>query len=163
MVNINYNDLDIFRKMFQSYKIGTTFSCFDLLHSGHCLFLEEIRKKCDIMIIGLQTDPTIDRPEKKTPLLSLEEREILVKSNKYIDYYFIYDTEESLLNALKKLNPDVRFLGTDYIDKKFTGCELNIPIVYHDRYIHHYSTTELRNRIYQIETERLKNKKNEIK
>jgi glycerol-3-phosphate cytidylyltransferase len=155
---INYSELNMFRKIFFSSKIGCTFSCFDLLHSGHCLFLEDCRKNCDIMIVGLQTDPTIDRPEKNKPILSFEEREILVKSNRYIDFYFTYDTEESLLEALKVLEPNVRFLGTDYINKNFTGCELDIPIGFHDRYLHNYSTTGLRKRIYEIESDRLSKK-----
>ena len=94
-------------------KIGFTCSTFDLFHAGHLLMLEEAKKQCDYLIVGLQTDPTIDRPEKNKPIQTLEEREIQVRSCRYIDYYFIYDTEKSLYESLVFLNPDIRFLGDD--------------------------------------------------
>ena len=90
--------------------IGVTFSCWDLLHTGHNIFLEDSKKQCNILCVGLQTDPTIDRPSKNKPIQSLEEREIQIKSCQYVDYYFIYSTEESLYDSLKKLSPNVRFL-----------------------------------------------------
>ena len=48
-------------------KVGITFSAFDLLHAGHIKMLEEAKGQCDYLIAGLQTDPTIDRPEKNRP------------------------------------------------------------------------------------------------
>jgi glycerol-3-phosphate cytidylyltransferase len=101
--------------------------------------------------VGLQTDPTIDRPEKNKPIQSLEEREIQIKSCRYVDYYFIYSTEKSLYESLQNLKPDVRFLGDDYVGKKFTGDDMMIDIVYHPRSNHTYSTTNLRKKIYMIE------------
>ena len=113
-----------------------------------------MQKNCDILIVGLQTDPTIDRPEKNKPVQSLKEREIQIKSCRYVDFYFIYDTEESLLESIKNLNPDIRFLGDDYINKNFTGKELPIKIIFHSRSLYGYSTTELRNRIYLLENKK---------
>ena len=134
------------------YKIiGSTFSCWDLLHAGHNLFLEDCKKQCDILCVGLQTDPTVDRPEKNKPIQTLKEREIQVKSCRYIDYYFIYDTEKSLYDSIKMLNPNIRFLGDDYIGKKFTGDDLTPEIRYHLRSEHTYSTTALRKIIYERE------------
>lgn len=137
--------------------IGATFSCWDLLHAGHNLFLKESKENCDILIVGLQTDPTIDRPEKNKPIQTLEEREIQVQSCRWIDYYFIYDTEKDLYDKIKILNPTIRFLGDDYEGKKFTGCDLPIKIYFHKRSLHTYSTTNLRKIIYNKEIE--KNKK----
>jgi glycerol-3-phosphate cytidylyltransferase len=155
-VLININDLSDFRNTNINKKIGVTFSCWDLLHAGHQLFLSDSNANCDIVCVGLQTDPTIDRPEKNKPIQSLEEREIQVKSSRYIDYYFIYDTEQSLLNTLLLLNPNIRFLGDDYVGKKFTGSDLPIEIFYHPRSNHTYSTTNLRNLIYVRELSKLR-------
>ena len=152
-------DLNEFRSKFKNKTIGTTFSCWDLLHCGHSLFLEDSKKKCDILIVGLQTDPTLDRPEKNKPIQSLDEREIQVRSNRYVDYYFIYDTEENLYKSITELKPDIRFLGDDYLGKKFTGHELPVKIIFHPRSEYGYSTTKLRKRIYNMELNKIKQKK----
>ena len=125
---------------------GITCSCFDLLHAGYILMLEDAKSQCDKLIVGLQTDPTIDRPEKNKPIQSFEERYIQLQAVKYIDEIFIYDTEEDLYKKILYFNPDVRILGSDYIDKPFTGDDLNIPIYFHDRK-HNYSSTNLRGSI----------------
>ena len=149
----NRNDI---RNANHNLIIGTTFSCWDLLHAGHNIFLEDSKKNCDILCVGLQTDPTIDRPEKNKPIQSLAEREIQIKSCRYVDYYFIYDTEESLYNSIKSLEPDIRFLGNDYVGKKFTGDDLtNIKIYFHTRTVHNYSTTALRRIIYEAEHKKI--------
>ena len=125
---------------------GFTCSCFDLLHAGHILMLKDAKEQCDYLIVGLQTDPTIDRPEKNKPIQSFEERYIQLQAVKYIDEIFIYDTEEDLYKKILYFNPDVRILGSDYIDKPFTGDDLDIPIYFHDRK-HNYSSTNLRGSI----------------
>ena len=126
--------------------IGFTCSCFDLLHAGHILMLQDAKRQCDKLIVGLQTDPTIDRPEKNKPIQSLEERQIQLEAVRYVDEVFIYDTEEELYKKLLFINPDVRILGSDYIGKSFTGDDLDIEIHYHERN-HNYSTTNLRKNI----------------
>ena len=126
--------------------VGFTCSCFDLLHAGHIIMLEYAKKRCDKLIVGLQTDPTIDRPEKNKPIQSLEERRIQLEAVRYVDEIFTYDTEEDLYKKLLFINPDVRILGSDYIGKSFTGDDLDIKIYYHDRN-HNYSTTNLRKKI----------------
>ena len=127
--------------------IGFTCSCFDLLHAGHIIMLEYAKKRCDRLIVGLQTDPTIDRPDTKNkPIQSLEERRIQLEAIKYVDEIHTYDSEKDLYELLKKLNPDVRILGSDYIGKSFTGDTLNIKIYYHERN-HNYSSTNLRKKL----------------
>ena len=126
--------------------IGFTCSCFDLLHAGHIIMLQYAKARCDKLIVGLQTDPTTDRPEKNKPIQSLEERRIQLEAVKYIDEIFTYDTEEELYKNLLDIKPDVRILGSDYIGKSFTGDDLDIKIYYHDRN-HNYSTTNLRKKI----------------
>ncbi|MAV92824.1 MAG: glycerol-3-phosphate cytidylyltransferase [Candidatus Marinimicrobia bacterium] len=130
--------------MDKEQKIGFTCSCFDLLHAGHILMLKDAKKQCDYLIVGLQTDPTLDRPnEKNKPIQSLKERKIQLEAVKYIDKIIIYSTERDLYNLLLKLKPDIRILGDDYKNKKFTGYDLNIKIYYHSRN-HNYSSTNLK-------------------
>lgn len=139
-----------------SYKaIGFTASCFDILHAGHCLMLKEAKDNCDILVVALQTDPTIDRPYKNKPVQTFKERRTQVESNKYVDYILEYTTEDELLKILKRLMPDIRFLGDDYVGKQFTGNELPIFIHYCDR-SHGYSTTSLRNRVVEAYRESLR-------
>lgn len=146
-------NLTFFKQEFKNKKIGVSFSCWDLLHAGHNLFLKDCKSKCDVLCVGLQTDPTLDRPEKNKPIQSLEERIIQVESCRYIDYYFIYDTEKSLYESLLMLKPNIRFLGDDYENKRFTGDDLPINIYFHKRSIHTFSTSNLRKTIYEREKE----------
>ena len=133
--------------MLKNKKIGFTCSCFDLLHAGHILMLKDAKKQCDYLIVGLQTDPTIDRPkEKNKPIQSLEERKIQLEAVKYIDEIIVYNTEKDLHALLEKTMPDIRILGSDYINKKFTGQNLNIKTYYHKR-SHNFSTSSLRKKI----------------
>tara|TARA_B100001123_G_C14826755_1_gene834496 strand:+ start:188 stop:622 length:435 start_codon:yes stop_codon:yes gene_type:complete len=135
---------------FANQKIGFACSCFDLLHAGHILMLKDAKSQCDYFVVGLQTDPTIDRPEKNKPIQSLKERKIQLEAVKYIDDIFVYDTESDLYDLLKLVKPSVRILGSDYKGKSFTGDDLNIPIYYHERN-HDYSSSDLRRKIYEKE------------
>ena len=128
-------------------KIGFTCGAFDLLHAGHIIMLQYAKVRCDRLVVGLQTDPTIDRPDTKNkPIQSLEERRIQLEAVRYVDEVFTYDTEEELYKKLLDINPDVRILGSDYIGKSFTGDDLDIKIYYHERK-HNYSSTNLRKKI----------------
>ena len=80
-------------------KIGFTCSCFDLLHAGHILMLKDAKEQCDYLIVGLQTDPTLDRPEKNKPIQSLEERKIQLEAVKYVDEVRIYSTEADSVHS----------------------------------------------------------------
>lgn len=134
--------------MVDSHKkiIGFTCGAFDLTHAGHYLMFAEVKKKCDILIVGLQTDPSIDRKYKNKPIQTVKERLIQLKACKYIDKVVIYKKEKDLLNLLKNLKPDIRFLGSDWKNKKFTGKELPIKVVYNNRK-HNYSSSLLRKKI----------------
>ena len=132
--------------------IGFTCSSFDLLHAGHCLMLKDAREQCDYLIVGLQTDPTLDRPDTKNkPIQTLQERKIQLEAIRYVDDIYVYDTEDSLIDLIKLVKPDIRILGSDYEGKPFTGDFLNIPIYFHVRK-HDYSTTNLRKMIYNRES-----------
>jgi glycerol-3-phosphate cytidylyltransferase len=131
-------------------KIGFTCGAFDILHTGHVLMLEEATAQCDHLIVGVQSDPSTDRPEKNRPIQGYDERIIMVKSIRYVDETVLYDTEEDLINLLKKINPDVRILGADWEGKKFTGHDLDIECYFNSR-SHSWSTSNLRKRIYEAE------------
>ena len=133
------------------YNIGFACSCFDILHTGHIMMLKDAKMQCKKLIIGLQTDPTIDRPNTKNkPIQSFDERKTMLESIKYIDEIIVYNTEKDLYELLKNIKPDIRILGSDYKNKSFTGDDLNIKIYYHNRN-HPYSSTNLRKRIYLAE------------
>lgn len=127
-------------------KIGFTCSCFDLFHAGHVLMLQEAKEQCDYLVVGLQTDPTIDRPEKNKPVQSVLERFLQLKACKYVDEIYVYESESDLLNLLKSIKIDVRILGEEYKSKGYTGIGLPMEI-YHNTRNHSYSSTELRERI----------------
>ena len=127
-------------------RIGFTCSAFDLFHAGHVLMLAEAKSQCDYLIVGLQTDPTIDRPEKNKPVQSVFERFVQVEGCKHVDMVIPYATEVDLLSILKSIHIDVRILGEEYRNKAFTGEDLDIEIYFNKR-SHAFSTTELRERI----------------
>jgi glycerol-3-phosphate cytidylyltransferase len=109
--------------------------------------LQEAREHCDRLVVALQSDPTLDRPEKNKPIQGLFERYAQVEACKYVDQVIPYDTEEDLYNLLAGYEWDVRFLGSDYVDRHdFTGYDLDIPIHYCMRR-HNYSSSSLRERI----------------
>lgn len=139
----------------QRQKVGFTCSTFDLFHAGHYLMLKDAKDQCDILIIGLQTDPTLDEEyrmetggkNKNKPIQSFEERKIQIEGCKYVDHVIPYSTEEDLQILLKELNPDIRILGSDWKGRQYTGHEMRIPIHWHSR-DHDYSTSNLRKRVY---------------
>lgn len=132
-------------------KIGFTCSTFDLFHAGHLLMLEEAKKQCDYLIVGLQTDPTIDRPtEKNKPVQSVFERFIQLEACKYVDKVIPYATENELVDILLSYHIDVRILGEEYMQKDFTGMELQMEFYFNKRR-HSFSTTQLRQRVVAAE------------
>ncbi|WP_281310271.1 adenylyltransferase/cytidyltransferase family protein [Flavobacterium flavigenum] len=139
-------------------KIGITFSSFDLLHAGHVRMLEEVKMHCDYLIVGLQTDPTIDRPEKNKPTQTVVERYIQLKACKFVDEIIPYTTEMDLEDILQALPVDVRILGDEYRNVNFTGrkyCEnMEIQLVFNKRN-HRFSSSGLRKEVYLCESIKL--------
>lgn len=128
-------------------KTGFTCSCFDLFHAGHIMMLKESKSVCDYLIVGLQTDPTIDRPEKNKPIQSVFERYVQLEACKYVDEIVVYATEKDLLDILHSYPIDVRIVGDEYKDKDFTGKDLSHIEMYYNSRKHSFSTTELRKRV----------------
>lgn len=155
---MNLQAIGEFRAAHAGVRIGCTASCFDLMHAGHVLMLKEARILTDLLVVFLQTDPTVDRPSKNKPILSMEERRILVEGCKYVDHIFEYTTEAELLQGLEALRPDLRILGDDYVGKSFTGSSLPIPVHFHNRSVHGWSTSALRKKICEEELQVAKQK-----
>ena len=131
-------------------KRGITFSSFDLFHSGHVAMLKEAKSNCDYLMVGLQTDPTIDRPEKNKPIQSVFERYVQLEGCKYIDEIVPYETEKDLIDILLTYNINVRFIGEEYRTNEFTGKQLCVDKgieIYYNKRQHTFSTTNLRTRI----------------
>ena len=127
-------------------KVGFTCGAFDLLHAGHVVMLEEAKNNCDYLIVGLQSDPTLDRSDKNKPVQSIYERFIQLNGIKYVDEVIPYDREATLVDILNTKPIDVRFVGEEYEEKQFTGSHLPIEIYYTSRQ-HTLSSTDLRKRV----------------
>lgn len=125
---------------------GFTAGAFDLLHPGHLAMLEEAKTQCDYLIVGLHTNPQIDRPEKNKPIETVFERYLRLRACKWVDEIIPYDTERDLVNLLLTIKPDVRILSEEYVDKEFTGKGLPIKIYFNSRQ-HTYSSSGLRKRL----------------
>ena len=128
-------------------KKGITFGAFDLFHAGHILMMEEAKSVCDYLIVCLQTDPSLDRSEKNSPVQSILERQIQVEACKYVDEVIIYDTEEDVMEISKSIDWDVRILGDEYKNKYFTGREEYLDKCYFNKRPHDFSSSELRERV----------------
>lgn len=132
-------------------KVGITFSTFDLLHAGHIAMLRDAKEQCDYLIVGLQSDPTIDRPDTKNkPIQTMFERYLQLKAVEYVNEVIPYQTEQDLEDILRTLNINVRILGEEYRDKDFTGkdiCRSRDIELYFNKRDHRFSTTDLRKRV----------------
>jgi glycerol-3-phosphate cytidylyltransferase len=136
-------------------KVGITFSTFDLLHAGHVKMLEEAKLQCDYLIVGLQLDPSIDRPEKNETSQSIIERYIQLKGSKHVDEIVPYVSEEDLEDILRSFKLDVRIIGEEYKDKNYTGrdyCEKKGIKIYYNSRDHRFSSSSLRKQVSQVET-----------
>ena len=130
--------------------IGFTCSAFDLLHAGHVQMLRDAKDQCDYLICGLQVDPTLDRPEKNQPIQTVVERYAQLKALRYVDEIVPYSTEADLEDILQMYHIDVRILGEEYRDGKFTGraiCAARDIDLYFNKRDHRFSTSDLRKRV----------------
>lgn len=131
---------------FAVMKKGFIAGNFDLLHPGYIKLFKECRSHCDHFTVLLHTDPSIERPHKFKPILSIEERKEQLASNRYIDAIQVYTYEKDLEALIEKSDFDLRFLGNDYEGKLYTGDQFNIPVHYLSR-DHGWSTTKLKQMI----------------
>ena len=127
-------------------KKGFVAGNFDVIHPGYIKLFKECKANCDHFTILLHSDPSIERPEKLKPILTLDERIEVLSSIKFINDIKSYTYEAELYNLIKNGGYSVRFLGDDYRNKSFTGDDLNINIHYLNR-DHGWSTTKFKNLI----------------
>jgi glycerol-3-phosphate cytidylyltransferase len=132
-------------------KVGITFSTFDLLHAGHIAMLREAKQHCDYLIVGLQTDPTIDRPDTKNkPVQTLVERYAQLNAVKFVDEIVPYQTEQDVTDILELFEIDIRFLGEEYREKDFSGkdvCRKRGIDLHFNKRDHRFSSSDLRKRV----------------
>lgn len=136
-------------------KVGITFSTFDLLHAGHIGMLREAKQHCDYLIVGLQTDPTIDRPDTKNkPVQTLVERYAQLNAVKFVDEIVPYQTEQDVVDILELFEIDIRFLGEEYREKDFSGkdvCRKRGIDLHFNKRDHRFSSSDLRKRVVEAE------------
>ena len=131
-------------------KVGFTASTFDLLHAGHVTMLREAKDQCDYLICGLQVDPSLDRPDKNSPVQTLVERFVQLSGVQYVDEIIPYQTESDLEDILNMYSIDVRIIGDEYKHGKFTGraiCAARGIEIYFNKRDHRFSTSDLRKRV----------------
>ena len=131
-------------------KVGITFSTFDLFHAGHVKMIEEAKSKCEYLIVGLQLDPSIDRPNKNKPTQSIIERYVQLRACKYIDEIIPYVSENDLIDVLSSFKIDLRIIGEEYKDKDFTGkdyCKNKGIEIYYNKREHRFSSSALRKQV----------------
>ena len=131
-------------------RIGFTCSTFDLLHAGHIQMLRDAKEQCDYLICGLQIDPSLDRPEKNSPVQTIVERYTQLNALRYVDEIIPYQTETDLEDILNMFHIDVRILGEEYKNGKFTGraiCAKRGIELFFNKREHRFSSSDLRKRV----------------
>ena len=124
-------------------KFGVLAGAFDIIHPGYVRMFKEAKLHCTNLTVLLNISPA----NKITPVQTVEERIEILSAIRYIDNVICYSTEEELYNLLEVNNFDIRFLGSDYIDKEFTGKDLELPVYFIER-DHSYSATALKQKIF---------------
>ena len=140
--------------------VALTASTFDLLHAGHIAMLREAKAQCDHLICALQVDPSLDRPEKNSPVQSLVERHAQLAAVKYVDEILPYCSENVLLDIINMYPINVRILGEEYRDKDFTGkdeCRKRGVQLYFNKREHRFSSSDLRKRVAEKENNNVSN------
>jgi rfaE bifunctional protein nucleotidyltransferase chain/domain len=100
-----------------------TNGCFDLFHAGHAHYLTECKKLGDILVVGVNSDDSVRRLKgSKRPILPLEMRAFVLSSLKAVDFVVPFD-EDTPLNLIKKLRPDVLVKGGDWREEDIVGAD----------------------------------------
>jgi glycerol-3-phosphate cytidylyltransferase len=128
------------------YEVGLIAGSFDLIHPGYIRMFNDAKTICKILIVALQDDPTLDRPNKNKPVQSWQERKMILESLRQVDDVIYYSTESELEKIIRNFSYDVRILGSDYKDINFLGKDLDKPVYFCDR-THNYSLTSLKKKI----------------
>lgn len=139
-------------------KKGIIASAFDIIHPGYIRMFKDAKLYCNHLTVAIHQDPSLERSHKLQPVQSVEEREEILRSIKYIDDVVTYKVEKEYLDYLESGEYNIRFLGTDYKTNPYTGQDISIDIIWLDRESHTYSSTRLKTLIYKS----VKSKKTEM-
>lgn len=115
---------------YQNKRIGITFCTFDTYQAKWMRTFKEAKKVCDYLIVCLHVDPSIEKPTKRKPIQSVQERYLLLRDISHIDKIIPYETEADIIEILKIMRPDVRIIGAKWKGRKYTGYELEIPVYF---------------------------------
>jgi len=124
-------------------KICFTNGCYDILHPGHLALFKYAKSLGDKLIVGIDSDKRIKQnkgPDR--PINNNEDRKEMLLSLKYIDDVYVFDSDEELVLLIKKINPDVMIVGSDWKNKKVIGSEYAKSVKFFER-IPKYSTTKI--------------------
>ena len=114
-------------------KIGFIAGSFDFLHAGHIHLFKQCKMQCELLIVGLHVDPSVEREGKNKPIESVLEREIQLDACRFVDKVIVYETEEDLSIIFKYYRINVRFLGSDYLEGMLSVTDKDaVPIEYID-------------------------------
>jgi glycerol-3-phosphate cytidylyltransferase len=120
---------------------------FDVIHPGYIEMFNEMKKHVNEIHVLLHIDPSLNRPEKIKPLLSIKEREMTLLALKGISNVSAYNSEQELFDLIITIKPAIRFLGDDYKNRiDYTGYGLPPKIIFLKR-DHGWSTTKFKNLI----------------
>ena len=132
MKNLNkeYNTVNLIKKIVQLKKenisIGFTNGCFDLLHKGHIYSISEAKKKCDYLIVGLNSDISVIKLKgSNRPIDDQSNRILKLSKLDDVDAIIIFH-DDNPLKLIKDINPDILFKGADYKNKEIIGSEFII-------------------------------------
>jgi glycerol-3-phosphate cytidylyltransferase len=120
---------------------------FDVIHPGYIEMFNEMKKHVNEIHVLLHINPSLNRPEKIKPILSVKDRKMTLMALKGITKVSSYNSEEELLKLITFIKPEIRFLGDDYINRTdYTGYGLPPEIIFLKR-DHGWSTTKFKNLI----------------
>ena len=124
-------------------KVVWTNGCFDVLHRGHIEMLKFARSLGDKLIVGLDTDEKVKLSKgENRPFNNLEDREMMVRSIRYVDDTVSFDSQNELENLIKTIKPDILVVGSDWEGKYVVGSQYAKELKFFDR-IGEYSTTRI--------------------
>jgi rfaE bifunctional protein nucleotidyltransferase chain/domain len=134
-------------------KMVFTNGCFDILHPGHTAYLEEARSKGDFLVVGLNSDSSIRRIKcRNRPINSEHERIAVLSALASIDYVVVFE-EDTPLDLIKRLKPDILVKGADWEEDEIVGADIvrdNGGKIIRIPFTHDTSTTGTIDRILHI-------------
>jgi rfaE bifunctional protein nucleotidyltransferase chain/domain len=115
--------LELLEKVRGKKKIVFTNGCFDILHAGHADYLNKAKSLGDILVVGINSDASVRRIKgEKRPILPQQMRAYLLDNLKPVDYVVIFE-EDTPLELIKAIKPDVLVKGADWDLERIVGAD----------------------------------------